>query len=203
MHQLQLEDLAEKAYSDAGLDPQQPHVSRLARTLLGPKAIQKGPRLVRSPACLVRVGRQVYIFIAKGLKPVDALFAVAHELAHYLIAKQGLSDENEEEMANALGAALLAPRPAFRAAFKRFGDDLPALASALSATETAAALRLGEVTGQPLAVVAPERVRVRGRGWRWPDESSLRQLARRPIPGIRKTRLRDDPRRVVLSAETA
>jgi hypothetical protein len=68
-------------------------------------------------------------------------------------------------------------------------------------TETCAALRFGEVTGEPLALISPRAVVVRGDEWVWPDERELRAIARRRVaPGIRKTRLRDDPRRLVLRA---
>jgi hypothetical protein len=200
--QLELEGIAEAAYAEAKLDAERPGVVRLARALLGPDAVQRGPRPVASPAALFRVGDAWRILIARSLPRAYALFAVGHELGHWLLRRHGVQVDDEERAADYLGGALLAPRRAFIAARRAVGDDLAELAEAFSTTETGAALRLGEVIEQPLAVVAPQRVRVRGpESWVWPDESTLRRWARRPAPGLRKVRLTDDPRRVVLDAE--
>ena len=110
--------------------------------------------------------------------------------------------DDEEAAADYLGAALVAPRRAFASALRALGDDLAELAAVFRSTETAAALRVGEVTGRPLAVVAPHRVRVRGpESWAWPDESTLRAWARRGRVGVRRCRLRDDDRRMMLIAD--
>jgi len=199
--QLELEGIAEAAYRDAGLDPEKPHVMRLARALLGQEAILRGPRPVHGPAALARVGDSWRIVVARNLDPLYALFAVGHELGHWLIARHRLGLEDEESAADYLAGALLAPRPAFVGARRRLGEDLRALAQAFGTTETGAALRVGEVFRTPLAVVAPSRVRVRGpEDWSWPSEPTLRTWARRARPGVRRTRLGDDPRRVVLEA---
>lgn len=202
MEQLELEGIAESAYEAAGMDPERPHVTRLARALLGPNAIQRGPRPLHGPAALVRVGAEWRIILARSLPTLYAVFAVGHELGHWLLARHGYVGDDEERAADFIAAALIAPRRAFRAACRALGDDLVALADAFHMTETGAALRLGEVERRPLAVVAPQRVRVRGpEEWTWPDEATLRRWARRPAPGLRKVQLRDDPRRVVLDAE--
>lgn len=199
MEQLELEGIAHAAYTEAGLDPERPCVPRLARGLLGADAIQRGPRPLHAPAALVRVGGAWRIILARSLPRLCAMFAVGHELGHWLLARHGYDSADEERAADYLGAALIAPRRAFLAARRALGEDLPALAEAFSMTETGVALRLGEVTGAPLAVIAPARVRVRGpEEWVWPDELTLRRWARRPVPGIRKTTLTDDPRRVML-----
>lgn len=204
MEQSVLEGIADAAYEEAGIDPARPHVARLARTLLGPDAIQRGQRPLMGPAALIRVHDSWRIVLARSLPPLHAVFAVGHELGHWLLARHGHCGDDEERAADYLGAALIAPRRAFLAARRALGDDLPAIAKALSMTETGAALRFGEVLRTPLAVVAPARVRVRGPDeWVWPDEGTLRGWAKRPAPGLRKTRLTDDPRRVLLSAEFA
>lgn len=200
--QLELEGIADAAYRQAGMDADRPHVPRLARALLGGAAIQKGPRPLHGPAALVRVGEDWRIVIARGLPPLYAHFAIAHELGHHLLRQHGYDGDDEERAADYLGAALIAPRRAYLAARRALGDALPALAETFGMTETAAALRLGEVCHVPLAVVAPQTVRVRGpEAWVWPDEGTLRRWARGRAPGIRKVRLTDDPRRVVLDAE--
>lgn len=200
--QLELEGIATAAYREAGIDPEKPSVVRLAKTLLGEGAIERGPRPIGGPAALIRVGASWRIVVARSLPRAYALFAVAHELGHYLLRREGFRGDDEERAADYVGGALLAPRDAFLAARRAYGPDLGELARAFGTTETGAALRLGEVTGQPLAVIAPKIVRVRGPlDWVWPDEATLRRWARRPIPGLRKVRLADDPRRVVLDAE--
>lgn len=202
MDQADLEKLAEDAYTQASLDPEHPHVFRLARCLLGPRAIRKGPRPLHAPAALIRLGDEWQIFVGRSLPPTFLVFCVGHELAHWLLRREGFDGEDEERVADALGAALVSPRPAFRRAFRAVGDDLPALATALCTTETGAALRIGEVAKRPLAVIAPKQVRVRGpEDWVWPDENTLRCWSQRPRSGVRKRHLRDDPRRVVLEAQ--
>lgn len=203
--QLELEGIADGAYAGAGLDAERPGVIRLARVLLGPGAVTYGPRPVHGPAALIRVGETWRIIVGRNVPEAYAHFAVAHELGHYLLRQHGYDGYDEERAADYLGAALIAPRRAFVTARRAVGDDLPELAHAFGMTETAAALRLGEVCHIPLAVVAPQTVRVRGpEEWVWPDELTLRRWARgRVLPGIRKVRLTDDPRRVVLDAEGA
>jgi hypothetical protein len=142
--------------------------------------------------------------LGRSLPPRYALFAIAHELGHWLLARHGFVGDDEERAADHLGAALVAPRRAFLSARRAVGESLPELADAFGITETGAALRLGEVLGVPLAVVVPATVRVRGpEDWGWPDEWTLRRWARGRTPGIRKVRLTDDPRRVVPDADAA
>lgn len=201
--QLELEGIAEAAYREAGMDSERPNVAGLARKLLGPNAIIRGPRPLSGPAALIRIRDEWKIFLSRSLTREYALFAVGHELGHWLLRRDGgISDS--ERAADYLGAALLAPRRAFLTARRAVGDDFTALAEAFATTETGAALRLGEVAREPLAVISPQQVRVRGpEEWVWPDEQTLRRWGRRPVPGLRKTRLSDDPRRIVLNAESA
>lgn len=200
----EIEGIADAAYEEARLDPDQPNVVRLARTLLGPDAVRRGPRPLSSPAVLLRVGEDWRIVLSRSLPRLAALFAIGHELGHWLLRRHGCwCGESEEREADYLGAALLAPHRAFRRAYYQLGADLPALAAAFSTPEAGAALRLGEVMHVPLAVVAPQTVRVRGpENWVWPDESTLRSWARQrtPRPGVRAVRLSDAPRTVVLDA---
>lgn len=123
-------------------------------------------------------------------------FAVLHELGHY-----ALGPGASEAACDAVAGALLLPRPAFRAAARELGADWPSLAAFFGCSESAAALRWGEVIGDPLALVAPVTVRVRGLPWAWPaEEREIRELAASLRPGLARTRLRDDCRRVVVRA---
>ena len=202
MEQLELEGIADAAYREAGLDPETPHITRLARALLGPTAIMRGPRPIHGPAALIRVKDDWRIVISRSLPAIYATFAVGHELGHWLLARSGYRGDDEEASADYLAGALLAPRRAFISAWRAMGDDFAALAETFSMTETGAALRLGEVLRVPLAVISPALVRVRGPDeWVWPAESVVRGWSRKGAPGLRKVRLTDDPRRVVLGVE--
>ncbi len=103
-----LEGIAAHAYATAGLDATKGHVPRLARALLGPCAIVRGSRPFVGPAALTRDGDVWTIVIARALTPAQALDAVAHELAHWLLIRHGLAgSDNEEQAADYLAAALL------------------------------------------------------------------------------------------------
>ncbi|WP_275936755.1 ImmA/IrrE family metallo-endopeptidase [Labilithrix luteola] len=170
--------------------------------MLGRHSIVRGKRPLHGPSALVRVEGEWRIMIARSLPDEYALFAIAHELGHWLIGRHHFRNDDEERAADYLAGALLAPRRAFLAARRALGDDLPALSSTFRTTETGAALRLGEVTGRPLAVISPARVRVRGPSDAvWPPEGTLRQWARRPVEGTRRVVFRDDPRRVMLDLD--
>lgn len=197
-----LEGIAEAAYEEAKVDNDDGDVELVVERLLGPGAIRRGPRPLHGPAALIRVQGRWRIILGRNVPMPAALFYVGHELGHWLLRRHGVQVDDEEAAADFLAGALLAPRRAFVGAVREHGHNLRALADAFDVTETAAALRLGEVLHVPLAVVAPTRVRVRGpEAWIWPPEPTLRGWARRPVPGLRRTRLVDDPRRVVLEAD--
>lgn len=201
-----LEGLAEAAYREAGAAPDEAESpATIARALLGRDAVEVVPAgaLRRSAASLVRVADQWRIYLRRG-EPSVMRFAVAHELAHWLLRRAGLAGtEDEETAADYLGAALVAPRRAFLAALRALGRDLPELADAFVTTESLAALRFGETTLTPMALVRPGLVRVRSQlEFVWPEEETIRRWASgKPPTGLAKTRLTDDPRRVVLTGE--
>lgn len=109
----------------------------------------------------------------------DRNFAIAHELGHYALTLSGVT-EHEESWADYIGAALVCREP--------FGGTWEEIAARHRATQTLVALRWGEVTGEPVAVVAPTGTRARG--W-WP--SGVRKG-----PGIVAVRLTDARRREAL-----
>ncbi len=144
-------------------------------------------------------GDRVVIGYRQSLSEPYAEHSIRHELGHWAMRKCGVTDS--EEGADYIAAATAMPSAAFLACFRSVGDDLPQLALPFGVTETSAALRLGELLGEALAVVAPLSVRVRGpEDWVWPDTETVRRWARAGRPGLKKTRLRDDRRRVVLRA---
>jgi Zn-dependent peptidase ImmA (M78 family) len=151
-------------------------------------------------------GRTV-IRVAHGLPIAAGRFAAAHELGHAVLEHERRRDDQIEAEADRFAAAMLMPWRAFHCLRAEVGDDLEGLADVFLVTQTAVALRLGEV-GEVAAsiVVAPGCVRARSlEEIVLPTEEDLRWLARasdeeleRVGPGIKKATLTDDPRRVAL-----
>jgi len=160
-----------------------------------------GSRLApRGDAVLARVGSVWRVYLRPRLPPERARFALAHELAEWWLRRTGYAGERVEDVANHLGAALVAPRSRV-VRLVRARPTFAELASELEATESLAALRVGEVTGEPLALVSPALVRVRGEPWAWPPEDELRRARRGDVPrGLVKVSL-EERGRVVLRAE--
>lgn len=141
------------------------------------------------------------IALRPGLEPVRAAWNIAHELAEIDLATVRYQGEDVERVAEALAAALLMPRPAFRRVAGTM--NVHELAQAFGVAETAAALRLAEVgCVEAVAVVTPQTVHVRTDGeFALPPAFELRRIARVGAhPGLRKVALRDQPRRVALVA---
>lgn len=72
-----------------------------------------------------------------------------------------------------------------------------ALAAAFRVRETCVALRAGEVTSEPVAVVTPTHVHARG-DWPWPAEDVLRRMVRQRAAWLQVEQLGDDRRRLVV-----
>jgi hypothetical protein len=195
-----LEGEAEAAYRAAGLDiADSVEPIWLARQLLGGDAVV-GVHSLMQPGggCLVRVHGKPRIYFRSRLPQQRRDFVIAHELAHHLLGERA-GDEHETETAcDALGAMLIAPRRAFQEALRWYGERFPALAEHFASTESLVALRFGEVTRVPLALVAPRSVRVRGERCEWPNEATLRSKSLQLKPTLRKATLRDDPKRFAL-----
>ena len=201
-----IEGIVEQIYDEAGFDTRVGACPlRLARALLGPGTVCTVDATAALPgdAALVRLRGESRIYVRSRLPVTRRNFAVLHELAEWHLEREDYQDEDREDVADALAAGLLIPRQLFLRALRDDGSKFPSLARRFATTESLVALRLGEVTGEPLALVAP-RLRVRGKDWSWPPEEKLRQVARRRAPrGIRKMRLNDDRRRVALSPVSA
>lgn len=188
-----MDGVARRMYEQAGFDCDEPASPvALADSLLGRGCVRAvhASRLSGDGA-IAWVRGNWRIYVRSRLEGYALRFVVLHELSHWELGPDATEDE-----CDALAAALLVPRRAFLAAMSECGDDLAKLAACLDVSESFAALRLGEVTGEPIALVSPERVRVRGEIWGWPDERVLREGA----AGLRRIRLTDDRRRYVLTA---
>jgi hypothetical protein len=191
-----VEGAVELTYRRAGLELDDvAHPVDIAEALLGDgcvRAVHAGA--LPGPAALARFQGRSWIFFRSSLPVARVPWVVAHELGHYVL---GL--EASEVACDAFAGALLAPRRAFMRATRELGADWSALSRRFGCTESWAALRWGEVIGEPLALVAPLTVRVRGELYGWPEEpAEMRALAATPRPGIARAKLRDDPRRIVL-----
>lgn len=131
--------------------------------------------------------------VRAGLPRAIEEWTIGHELGHWA----GLG-QDEEAAANYVGAALQMPRRAFLRALAERPDAWHELGPLFGATSTSAAIRAAELEDRALAVVTPGRV--------YPHlihlpEPEIRRLARDGAPGLARTRLEDDPRRIVLEAE--
>ena len=194
---------AEQLYREAGFDYSEPvRPARIAEVLLGPGCVHRmPPGGVRAFGTFALVHGQPRIYVRSGPRhEVD--FRIAHELAEWHLHRAQYVGGDIEDRANAIAAAVVAPRRAFRRAVAALGaDDYARLAFAFRSTQSLVALRRGEVLGDPIALVTPPLVRVRGpEEFVWPEESVLRRAARGGRPGLRRTKLTDDPRRVILAA---
>ena len=143
------------------------------------------------------------IFIRGGISHDRKRFACAHEIAEAKLPENLQASPHVEDICNTLAAALLAPRRAFTRRHNEVGDDWEQLAIPFGMTQTSAALRAGETEDIALAVVS-KIMRTRGpEEFVWPSEPTIRGWVRRTPPGLAKTRLTDDPKRVVLVADMA
>lgn len=205
MHAEDIEGTAEAMYRAAGLDPREgASPLALAHGLLGPGSVRSvHAASLPGDGVLVWERGKAQIQLRAKLSPQRRRWAICHELAEWCLRLARYEGDDSEQLSNALAAALLAPRQLFLRVVREEGRCLPTLARRFVTTESCAALRIGETTEQPLALVAPSRpVRLRGAEFVWPSEEQIRAMAAgRPLlPGLARTRLRDDPRRVVISA---
>lgn len=196
--QADIEGEAEAAYRAAGLELDEGVTPIwLAKRLLGPDAVVGVASLMQpGGGCLVRVHGQPRIYYRARLPPALRDFVIGHELAHALLGER-VGDE-AEAACDAFAAAVIAPRRAYLAALRAYGVRFTKLARAFATTESLVALRLGEVTGEPVALLAPHSLRVRGSECAWPSEPELRSVLPRSGPGLARARLRDDPRRTAI-----
>jgi hypothetical protein len=150
------------------------------------------------------LGQPPEIALRRGLAPRRRAWWIAHEVAERHLLERGYRKEDAERAANAVAAALMMPSTAFRVAAAEHDFELVALSDDFAVDETAAALRLAEVGAvDAAAIVGPTRVYARTFGsFVIPAEPELRRLARSELllPGLRKVRLTDQPRRVALIA---
>lgn len=202
---VEIEGLAVAFYEQHGFDPSEPvDTFRLARKRLGPQGILLGTTIVGLPAARFVKDGATRIAINKRLSMPYAFFFAGHELGHEICDEIGYRDDDLERVCDHLGAALQAPMPAVRRLHRAMGNELADIADEVGATQTWAALRLAEYLKIPRAVLTPQKIYLRGPDeFIWGPEDELRRIgnARKRRPGITKTRLTDDSRRIVIDIE--
>lgn len=198
MEAADLEGLAEWAYRAAHLPDDQPASGlELTQRLLGGHVLRVHGE---TSGRLVQNAEGFDIHIRPGWSPTQARWLVAHELAEWILARDGYRETDTETVADALAARLIAPHRAIRRALG-CGLDVAELAEVFGATQSCLLLRQAEVSGEPTALVTPARIYVRGSEWAWPNESGVRLLVtEEPRPGLAKVRITDARRRVGLVA---
>ena len=191
----------EQIYAEAGIDsaePPGPHA--IASALMG-RGWPCYLRLASGLGFYSPAGARERIYLRPGMTPFREAWVIYHELAErHLYGVRG--EDAHETACDQLAACLRAPRAAFRELVADVGLDLPRLARDAYCSETSAALRFGETTGTPVAVITSDGVRVRGDEWGWPDADELRRLARSRLlpPELRRVTIGDARGRVVLLA---
>lgn len=177
----EIEGIAAGLYGEASADPDDPPGAvALARRILGRDAVR--PLWVDGVgAGLRRVGGRWIIYVGRYATCADLSFTVAHELAEWALVRAGYREDDRETVANAVGGALLLPPAAFRRAYAVDGFRLAVIAVQFAAPEGAVALRVGEVLGEPVALVTPSRIHRRDPHNDLPSDRDLRCLARQTL----------------------
>jgi hypothetical protein len=161
---------ADAIYKIAGCDTEQPpSIGRLCLALTGfaPKVVD-----MHNEGRCCRVGEHWRVFVRRGMTPERSVFIAGHELAEWWYLSIGHRDDDIEQRCDALGAALVAPRRAFKRALRAVGHSVTQLATAFQAPQQMALLRIGEVTGRPVVLVRPAPL-VRGNPFEWPRGRAL------------------------------
>lgn len=180
-----------------------PGTEAIAVGLLGKGCIELvPPRAIGWAHAELATYRRLKIFLSDLLNPIEAAYSVGHELGHLHIGHHAHGSRDLEETCDAIAAALVCPRGAYQRAVEEQGPKiaLARLAKAFAVTQTCAALRLGEVTQRPIAVVTPQLVRVRGAAWSWPEEEEIRRIRVVTTSTLTRVRIADGAGRWALLA---
>jgi hypothetical protein len=181
-----IEGDAEAIYRELGFDPSSPpSMAALCRAATG-----HSPKFVGQPQEARLVGDQV--FLRRGVLAARATWLVGHELAERRLRHLRYRGSDIEARCDALGAALVAPRPAFRAAIRELGHAVYALAESFNTTQSVALLRIGEVTGRPVVLLRWPDPIVRGGPYEWPSTSELVRTLRERRPEVHPVRIVDE-----------
>ncbi len=134
-------------------------------------------------------GRRIDIALALADTPRERQ-VLGHECGH-AFGKRVLRRKVSEEWCDAFGAVLSAPRRAVRRAIALVGERPSLLAPVLLVEAPVALLRIGEVTGRPVALLRrPGVVIVRGEAFPWPPPSEMFRTRR---PGMHPVKVAGRP----------
>lgn len=180
--------------------PSVPGARALVSRHLGPDSITTLQRVQGGDARLLPFRGRPHIFVRSRLSKVAHRWALLHELAEWHLDQIDYREEDREEIAEALAAALVTPRRALHVMMRRTGRDLPALAEQFTTTQTSVALRLAEARCiEAAAVIRPGLVRVRAPdGFVMPPEAELKRAADGAPSPLERHVLTDSRRRVAL-----
>lgn len=187
----------------------------LARRVLHREVVCEYDAKGTSRASIQEWGGKMRIAVPRWLPDGKKNWAVAFHLGREVLANEAsyrsMGEEDQERAATALAGWLTAPPEPLLAKYQQVGFNVPAIAKAFVLSQTATALRLHEVTGRSLAVVADaandggveqkRHVYRRGTQLSWLHEDALHELARKSNPKrVKKIVIRDAPRRTLLVA---
>lgn len=182
----------------AKLDPScVPSMATLARRLTG--AAPQRARMV-GLGDLTHFREEWILRVNRALPTSRANWVVGHELGHWWFRthqREPTEPAVLEAMCDVIGAALVVPREAFRAARAHLGDRVHRLAETFETTHALALLRVGEVTGRPVRLLGP-RERVRGDHFIWGDTAACLRGAVRDV--VHPVRLADEGRWGLMAA---
>jgi hypothetical protein len=194
------ERIATETYREHALDPKEPASPvQLARLILeDDDPIVDAPWLRSGNAALLRLHGRTRIAIRPDVPIERALFAICHELAHFIFERIGFHEEPIENACDCLAACLMSPKPAMQRLVRAHGADPAIIASTAVSTQTWASMRIGEVLSVPVLFYDETRGKTRPRGGAeqlelFRDRDLLRAVTRRNlvIPGLKKVRLYD------------
>lgn len=174
----------------------------LIRMRFGEESVVLVPHLKERASVCEIDGSPIYA-VRSSLSRLARRHSLGHEMGHTACKDNGYSGEDLERVCDYVGAGIQTRRGPFLKRAKQIGPDFAQLAKEFGTTETWAALRYGEVTSEPIAVVAPKAIRVRGANWEWGSPENVRSAAKHGARGIVSVRLTDDSQRVALLASVA
>ena len=157
------------------------------------KAKPRYVRMVGTADFNVFDGRPI-IRVHEALPPAVKREKASHELGEWRAHTTGRRFRSlleREAWCDAVGARLLCPSRAVRAVVKHHGHRVHAIAEAFGVTQAMSLLRVGEVTGRPVALLRRPGVIVRGDDYGWPDETELARMVRQRSPAVHAIRVDD------------
>jgi hypothetical protein len=140
-------------------------------------------RLVGVEGDLSQLGDRWILRVHRLAHPARRGWIIGHELGHFWFREQAREPSDRaylEAMCDAIGAALVIPRAAMKAARGHLGDRVASIAAVFETTRALTMLRIGEVTGRPVRLLGP-RPRVRGELFEWGDGSPSQRRHVHPI----------------------